>query len=121
MKTDVQLTERQQQILEIICTGKQQKEAADELGISVKTVDTTIQRIKTKIKVNNVQELCVYYFSKRFNIPVAEIMKRSFTIILLCILFAQQVISFDTVAARRARRGRSRRNDVELIDDQDDE
>lgn len=111
MNLNAVLTERQNEILELISQGMQQKEVACELGISIKTVDNTIQVIKKKIGVNNDRELCCFYFSRRFSIPMQEILRRTATISLMLICITQAVLSFDTQAARRARRGRSRRND----------
>ncbi|WIM67901.1 LuxR C-terminal-related transcriptional regulator [Corynebacterium breve] len=51
-----ELSERQLQILELLATGKLQREAADELGISTETVKATSKKIYRKLHVGNLQE-----------------------------------------------------------------
>ena len=49
MNIQAELTEREEEIAEVMGLGAiSQKEAANILGISIKTVDNTLQKIKEK-------------------------------------------------------------------------
>ena len=50
---DVTLTKRQKEILLLIVTGKSRKEIADELGITVRTVDGHLANLYDKLQVSN--------------------------------------------------------------------
>ncbi|MFC1490661.1 response regulator [Candidatus Latescibacterota bacterium] len=58
-----ELTERETEILRMITQGKNTKEIASELFISVKTVDTHRQHIMDKLDIHNVVELTKYAIS----------------------------------------------------------
>lgn len=110
MNLQAKLTDRQFQILELMATGLQQKEVANLLDISVKTVDNHIQVIKQKIGINNDRELTVFYFCRRFSIPYALIaIKRHLSALLLVCIFSIQIIHGDSFQARRVRSLRSSR------------
>jgi DNA-binding NarL/FixJ family response regulator len=53
----VELTARQRQILQMIAEGKQNKEIADVLHVSVKTIEFHRSRMMTKLGVHTVAEL----------------------------------------------------------------
>ncbi len=53
----IELTERQRQILQLIAEGKQNKEIADVLRVSVKTVEFHRSRLMTKLGTHTVAEL----------------------------------------------------------------
>lgn len=56
-KVDYHLTRREQQILELICDGLPNKDIAESLGKSIRTVETHRFNIMKKLNVNNVTEL----------------------------------------------------------------
>lgn len=53
----IELTDRQRQILQLIAEGKQNKEIADILGVSVKTVEFHRSSLMTKLGAHTVAEL----------------------------------------------------------------
>lgn len=54
------LTEREMEVMQQILKGKQLKEIADYLNISIKTVSTYKSRILTKLKVDNIVDIIHY-------------------------------------------------------------
>lgn len=54
---DYQLTKREKQILKLIYEGTSNKEIADELGKSIRTIETHRFNIMKKLNVNNITEL----------------------------------------------------------------
>ncbi|HIU54626.1 MAG TPA: response regulator transcription factor, partial [Candidatus Gallibacteroides avistercoris] len=52
MNLDAKITERQFRILELLSLGYAEKEIAEEMGVSVRTIDNTICRLKEKINVH---------------------------------------------------------------------
>ena len=59
------LTEREKQILKLLVNGSRNKEIAEALFISVRTVDTHRTNIMRKLKVNNTAELVKTAISKK--------------------------------------------------------
>lgn len=57
---EVKLTKREQQLVQLFCRGLLSKEIADQLGISVRTVETHKSNIYKKIGVSNSVELLHY-------------------------------------------------------------
>ncbi len=51
------LTQREREVLDLIVTGKLNKQIADELGISIKTVEVHRSRVMEKMGANSVAEL----------------------------------------------------------------
>lgn len=56
----VVLTDREREALQFLAEGKSTKEAADELGVSVKTVETHRRNIMEKLNLHSVAELTKY-------------------------------------------------------------
>lgn len=72
MNIQAELTEREEEIAEVMGLGAiSQKEAAYILGISIKTVDNTLQKIKEKADISKAAELTKFCFCRRFNIPLS--------------------------------------------------
>lgn len=59
-KKDVQLSEREKEILELVCKGLQSKEISDKLFVSIHTVNKHRQNIMQKMNTNNVLEAIDY-------------------------------------------------------------
>jgi len=51
------LTQREQEVLDLVVAGKLNKQIADELGISIKTVEVHRSRVMQKMGANSVAEL----------------------------------------------------------------
>lgn len=87
MNLDAKLTKRQFRILELLSLGYAEKEIASELGVSTRTIDSTICKIKEKINVHKSTELTLFYLSRRFGFSfiISDKTKRavSFCFILL--------------------------------------
>ena len=87
MNIQAELTEREEVIAEVMGLGAiSQKEAASILGISIKTVDNTLQKIKEKAGISKAAELTKFCFCRKFNIPLSmcEPVKR---FVAACFLF----------------------------------
>jgi DNA-binding CsgD family transcriptional regulator len=52
------ITYRQQAVLRLLCAGKQLPEIADELGITVATVIAHRDRIRIRVKIDSIDEIC---------------------------------------------------------------
>jgi FixJ family two-component response regulator len=59
------LTSREHQVLERIIAGRLNKQIADDLGISIKTVEAHRANIMEKLNVNTVADLLRLALSKR--------------------------------------------------------
>ncbi len=57
---EIKLTRREKQVMDLFCQGKIAKEIADEMGISVRTVETHKNHIYHKLGINNTVELLRY-------------------------------------------------------------
>lgn len=55
------LTKREKQIMELIVNGKEKRKIADDLGITIKTVEAHRANIMEKANVNTVADLVVWY------------------------------------------------------------
>ena len=113
MKIDVELSPREFEIADYVgFTGKSQKEVADDLGISIKTVNNTLQKVYDKAGINKATELTKFCFCRRFNIPLSmcEPFKKIVAASLL-ILFVFGELMHTNVSSefviRRARRART--------------
>lgn len=88
MNLKATLSPREEQMTVGLVLGKAKKEIADELNISIRTVENTIYNAQRKIEVKKSTELVVYWFIKHFSIPVDAIPKSivaAFFMILICI------------------------------------
>jgi len=83
------LTNRENQVVELIALGKAQKEVADALKISRATVDVILKNAKAKLGIQKAAEVSVWYFVNKYDItlnlsPVAKaIISLSFLTIML--------------------------------------
>jgi DNA-binding NarL/FixJ family response regulator len=59
-KGDVKLTSREVEILQLIAEGKANKQTADELGISIKTVEKHRQNLMSKLEIHDTAGLTRY-------------------------------------------------------------
>lgn len=67
------LSTREQQVAERLCQGAKNREIADELGISIKTVDCHRTRIMRKLRTrNNVELLLLAIRNGWLSVPLAD-------------------------------------------------
>lgn len=62
--TEVQLTSRESEVLQLIAEGQPNKQIADGLGISVKTVEKHRQTLMAKLNIHCIADLTRYAISK---------------------------------------------------------
>ncbi|HKX32111.1 MAG TPA: response regulator transcription factor [Blastocatellia bacterium] len=63
------LTSREREVMQLLAEGKSNKEVADILNISVKTVETHRSRIMTKLKLHSMNDLVRYALRNQFIDP----------------------------------------------------
>ena len=63
--TDDALSDRERQVISVLCEGRTNKEIGAKLGISEKTVRTHIQNILNKQALDNKLQIILYYLKKR--------------------------------------------------------
>lgn len=102
----VKIGKREQQVWEYIAWGASLKETANLLGISYRTVDNTVRKLKLKLRLQKVTELSAYWFCTHFNISfdLSPLVKKAMAISMIVILaFSEK--SFSTpIYVRRTRR-----------------
>ncbi len=59
------LTSRETEVLQLIAEGKANKQIADELDLSIKTIDKIRLSLKTKLEIHDIAGLTRYAISKR--------------------------------------------------------
>jgi DNA-binding NarL/FixJ family response regulator len=57
------LSLREQEVMQLLCEGKQSKEIGDELGISFRTAATHRTNLMRKLRLHNIAELTLYAIS----------------------------------------------------------
>ena len=62
-KTDVHLSSREREVLQLVAEGRANKEVADDLGISVKTVEKHRQSVMHKLNIHDTAGLTRYAIS----------------------------------------------------------
>jgi DNA-binding NarL/FixJ family response regulator len=70
-------TEREREILNLIAEGYKRKEIADDLNISVKTVEKYLYHLRRKTNLHSTSSLLDYAFEKRV-IDIYEILESYF-------------------------------------------
>lgn len=58
------ITEREREVVRLVAQGYKNREIADELGISVKTIETHRANIMNKLALRNVAQLIHYAIQK---------------------------------------------------------
>ncbi len=71
-KSNTALTDRQRQILQLVAEGRQNKEMAEVLGVSVKTVEFHRGRLMAKLNARSVAELTRYAVQEGLIDPAAS-------------------------------------------------
>ncbi|MCX6984147.1 MAG: response regulator transcription factor [Lentisphaerae bacterium] len=62
-KTDVHLSSREREVLQLVAEGRANKEVADDLGISIKTVEKHRQSVMRKLNLHDTASLTRYAIS----------------------------------------------------------
>ena len=109
MNPKAKLGQRENQILEYTAWGASQKEVANFLGISYRTVDNTIRKIKRKLGLQKAAELSAYWFCTHFNISfdLSPLVKRAAsTVMIILIVTTEFGFCGNQVYVRRNRRSR---------------
>lgn len=104
------LGKRELQVMEYVAWGASQKEIANTLGISSRTVDNTVRKIKIKLGLQKMTELSAYWFCTHFNISfeLSPLKRAIGAVALVALIVFNDFISEDTYCCcRRARRVRT--------------
>ena len=64
--TELNLTKRELEILQLICNGLDQKEISDKLSLSINTIKTHISSLLSKTGYDSVHKLAIYAVSKGY-------------------------------------------------------
>ena len=60
METDVNLTKREKEILQLVCNANCRKTIAKKLNISLHTVDSHLRNLHLKTKTHSLTELIIW-------------------------------------------------------------
>lgn len=108
MKTkQVKIGKREQQIWEYVAWGASLKEIANILGISYRTVDNTVRKLKLKLRLQKVTELSACWFCTHFNISfdLSPLVRKTVAISMVVILaISERGFSTQSIYVRRIRR-----------------
>jgi len=116
MNVNVRLSQRESQVAERIAWGSAIKEVANDLSISVKTVDNTLQKIYRKIGCGKLNELSAWWFCTNFHISMdlSPVKRRVVASSLLLILFFSEISLTADFCRYRIRSGRSTRTEIRI-------
>jgi len=64
-KKSLELTAREEEVLQLVTEGLSNKEAADQLGISIKTIEKHRQQVMNKLNIHEIAGLTRYAISRR--------------------------------------------------------
>jgi len=64
-KKSLELTERETEVLELVASGLSNREAANQLGISIKTIEKHRQQVMNKLNIHEIAGLTRYAISRR--------------------------------------------------------
>lgn len=98
------LTEREIKVVELVCVGYSDKEAADVLSVSPRTIVNHKQNIFQKLQINKSTELAAWYWCKKFNVnfDLTQLKKQAVALILMLVLLPSS-LEFDHTLFRRSR------------------
>jgi len=115
MNLNAQLSKRETEISRWIISGYAKKEIALCLFISPRTVENTARNIYKKVDVNKATELCVWYFAKHYNVPLAvSPLKRAIVAVFFLAIFLpfEFCTHAETLRSTRARSAEERESRV---------
>lgn len=104
------LTKQEMKVAQLVATGFSDKESADILNCSIRTVVNHKASIFEKLKINKSTELVVWYWFSKMDIKFdLEVLKKQAIVCLFLICTIPMTIDFDcNVIRRRASRSRIR-------------
>lgn len=102
------LGKRELQVVQFVAWGASQKEIADELGISYRTVDNTVRHAKEKLGLQKNTELAAWWFCTTFGISfqLSPLRRKILAVCLALLFFLGELAthkSFCRVIIRRIR------------------
>lgn len=126
MRKEAELTPRETEVAELLAWGAAKKEVADQLFISVRTVENTARNIYEKINIQKATELCVWWFCTHCGVSfdLSPIKRKIISIAIILITLPQIGYSNEEVTKIcRLRRNQmvrtyrihARRKDVEIL------
>lgn len=127
MRKEAELTPRETEVAELLAWGAAKKEVADQLYISVRTVENTARNIYEKIGIQKATELCVWWFCTHCGVSfdLSPIKRKILSIALLLITLPQIGYNNDDVvrmfrtprtqSARTCRVARGRRRSEDEV------
>lgn len=96
-----ELTRREAEIAELFAWGASEKDIANRLYISERTVENHTRNIYRKIECSKVNELSAWWFCTKFNISFdLSPLKRKTLATTLVVLLTPQIFNFDNVIIR---------------------
>lgn len=114
---NVELTNRENEVLEYHSWGASAKEIAESLFISTVTVQNHIHNIKDKLHLQKATELASWFFCHRFNISMdLSPLKRSIASIAMILLISFEMYNFDGSSFRARRVKTGRKGETELTE-----
>ncbi|MGL5914160.1 MAG: response regulator transcription factor [Bacteroidales bacterium] len=103
-----ELTKREYEVAELLAWGASKKEVANDLFISVFTVENHARSTFEKLGCNSVNELSAIWFCERYSIEAVSPRKskfsKSISLLLAIIITPQIFLAVDTDALRPASR-----------------
>ena len=114
MDLTAKLTRREFEIGKHAVLGKTKKEIANDLFISVRTVENTMRNIFKKANVNNSTSFSLWWFCKYFGIS-QEAIKQMSAVAMMALFIFHIFTTPDEFRGRRLRR--IARNETELIEE----
>lgn len=95
------LGDREHEVVRYLAWGASQKEIADELGISRRTVDNTLRHVKEKLGLQKATELAAWFFCTTFGISFdLSPLKRKIGAVILAVLLFHGELTGDRLFCR---------------------
>lgn len=119
MNTTATLTRRQYQMAELFAWGATKKDVANNLKVSIRTVENTMRNIFERCEVTKVNELSAWFFCTKFNISFdfSPLKRAAVSVLLLFILLPFDFNGGDVQRVFRSGRSTTcrvvRRNEIE--------
>lgn len=87
MNENAVLTPREWQVASLLAWGAIKKEIADELCVSVHTIENHVRNIYEKTEVKNSSQFSAWYFCKKYDIDMALSPIRNIMAVLLLVVY----------------------------------
>lgn len=112
------LTKQENRVAGLVSVGYSDKEAADVLCVSTRTVVNHKQNIFTKLGISKSTELSAWYWCRKFDVKfdLSEIKKQAIAVFFLTVLLPSS-IDFDHNLFRRSSKSGRHRTECRLRND----